>query len=435
MVTRSRAVDVATVRLWGRDVGAVYWDAAARVAAFEYMPDFQKSDIELAPLMMPLGPSIYRFAELAKTSFRGMPGLLADSLPDDFGNALIRQWLVREGRDLADFSPVEQLCYIGQRGTGALEFRPARRQVAGGSVPIELGTLVDLAAQVLANRDAMEFSLGSNDAQALDDILRVGTSAGGARAKAVVAWNPKSGQMRSGQVRAPAGFEYWILKFDGVENREHGLHDPQGYGKTEYAYYLMAVAAGIEMMPCRLYEENGRSHFMTRRFDRLDNGDKIHMQSLFAMLHLDNQLPGAHGYEQALDVIEKLGIGFDALEEQFRRMAFNVIGRNQDDHTKNIAYLMDKDGKWRLSPAFDLVFSWNPAGDWTRHHQMSINGKRDDFVTDDLLAVGRRFGLRQSGEILQQVRDAVSQWPEFASQAGVDEKTANRIRSNQRLSL
>lgn len=435
MVARSRRVDVATIRLWDRDIAAAYWDDEAKVAAFEYMPDFQSSAIELAPLMMPLGPRVYRFPELARTSFRGLPGLLADSLPDDFGNALIRQWLVREGRDAADFSPVEQLCYIGLRGTGALEFRPARRQVSGGSVPLDLGTLVDLAGEVLAQRDAMQFTLGPDDAEALDDILRVGTSAGGARAKAVVAWNPKNGQMRSGQVKAPPGFEYWILKFDGVENREHGLSDPQGYGKTEYAYYLMAVAAGIDMMPCRLYQENGRSHFMTRRFDRTSNGDKVHMQSLYAMLHLDNQLPGAHSYEQAFDVIDRLGIGRAALEEQFRRMAFNVVGRNQDDHTKNIAYLMDKDGQWRLSPAFDVVFSWNPAGDWTRHHQMSINGKRDDFVTDDLLAVGRRFGLRRSDEILQQVRDAVSQWPEFASQAGVDEKTANRISSNQRLSL
>lgn len=435
MVARARAVDVATVRLWGHDIGAVFWDDSSKVGAFEYMPAFQQSGIELAPLMLPLGGKIHRFPELAKTSFRGMPGLLADSLPDDFGNALIRQWLVREGRESADFSPVEQLCYIGQRGTGALEFRPARRQVAGGSVPLELSSLIDLASKVLEQRDTMQFSLGNDAAGALDDILRVGTSAGGARAKAVVAWNPKSGELRSGQVKAPGGFEYWILKFDGVENREHGLRDPQGYGKTEFAYYLMAVAAGIEMMPCRLYEENGRSHFMTRRFDRHDNGDKIHVQSLFAMLHLDNQLPGAHSYEQAMDVIERLGMGNVALEEQFRRMAFNVVGRNQDDHTKNIAYLMDKDGKWRLAPAFDVVFSWNPAGDWTRYHQMTINGKRDDFETDDLLAVAGRFGIRRGEQLLQQVREAISRWPEFASQAGVDAQTSQRIRDNQRQSI
>jgi serine/threonine-protein kinase HipA len=435
MVAGSRIVDVATVRLWGHDIGAVFWDDASNVGAFEYTDEFQRSGVELAPLTMPLGPRIYRFPELARSSFRGLPGLLADSLPDDFGNALIRQWLIREGRDEANFSPVEQLCYIGQRGTGALEFRPARRQVAGGSVPLHLGSLVDLAGDVLAQRDALSYSLGVDDAQALDDILRVGTSAGGARAKAVVAWNPKSGALRSGQVKAPAGFEYWILKFDGVENREHGLADPRGYGKTEFAYYLMARDAGIDMMPCRLYEENGRSHFMTRRFDRLDNGDKVHMQSLFAMMHLDNQLPGAHSYEQAMAAIERLGIGKLALEEQFRRMAFNVIGRNQDDHTKNIAFLMNQDGRWTLAPAFDVVYSWNPAGDWTSHHQMTINGKRDDFSSSDLLAVASRFDIRRGDETLQQVRDAVARWPDYASVAGVDEATSNRIRAGQRLSL
>jgi serine/threonine-protein kinase HipA len=435
MVAGSRIVDVATVRLWGHDIGAVYWDDASNVGAFEYTAEFQRSGVELAPLMMPLGPRIHRFPELARSSFRGLPGLLADSLPDDFGNALIRQWLIREGRDEENFSPVEQLCYIGQRGTGALEFRPARRQVSGGSGPLHLGSLVDLAGDVLAQRDALSYSLGVDDAQALDDILRVGTSAGGARAKAVVAWNPKSGELRSGQVKAPTGFEYWILKFDGVENREHGLADPQGYGKTEFAYYLMARDAGIDMMPCRLYEENGRSHFMTQRFDRLDNGDKVHMQSLYAMMHLDNQLPGAHSYEQAMVAIERLGIGKAALEEQFRRMAFNVIGRNQDDHTKNIAYLMNKDGRWKLAPAFDVVYSWNPAGDWTSHHQMTINGKRDDFSSSDLLAVADRFGIRHGEELVQKVREAVSRWPEFASKAKVDETTSNRIKAGQRLSL
>ena len=435
MVAASPVVDVATVRLWGHDIGAVYWDDAAKLGAFEYTAEFQRSGIELAPLTMPLGSRIYRFPELARTSFRGLPGLLADSLPDDFGNALIRQWLVREGRDESTFSPVEQLCYIGQRGTGALEFRPARRHVSGGSVPLQLGSLVELAGVVLSQRDALSYSLAGDDEQALDDILRVGTSAGGARAKAVIAWNPKSGELRSGQVKAPAGFQYWILKFDGVENREHGLADPQGYGKTEFAYYLMARDAGIDMMPCRLYEENGRSHFMTQRFDRLDNGDKVHMQSLYAMMHLDNQLPGAHSYEQAMAAIERLGIGKAALAEQFRRMAFNVIGRNQDDHTKNVAFLMGKDGRWKLAPAFDVVYSWNPIGDWTSRHQMSINGKRDDFSSSDLLAVAARFGIRHAEEIMQQVRDAVSRWPEFASKANVDEATSNRIKAGQRLFL
>ena len=314
----SRKVDVAQVLLWGHRIGAVYWDAAENVAAFEYEPDFQESGIEVAPLTMPLSPRIYRFPSSSGTSFQGLPGLLADSLPDDFGNAIIDQWLVREGRDVADFSPVERLCYIGQRGTGALEFRPATRRAPRGSVALEIGSLVDLAQDVLSRRDGLQVQM-HDDGKALDDILRVGTSAGGARAKAVVAWNPDNDELRSGQVRAPRGFQYWLLKFDGVANRGHGLRDPQGYGKIEYAYHRMALAAGIEMMPCRLLQENGRSHFMTLRFDRHPDGEKIHMQSLFAMSHLDNQVPGAHSYEQALHVIRQLDLPPESLQRPQRR--------------------------------------------------------------------------------------------------------------------
>ena len=422
----ARKVDVAQVLLWGHRIGAVYWDPADNVAAFEYEPDFQGSGIEIAPLMMPLSPRIYRFQSLSGTSFQGLPGLLADSLPDDFGNAIIDQWLVREGRDVADFSPVERLCYIGQRGTGALEFRPATRRAPRGSVALEIGSLVDLAQEVLSRRDGLKVQVGG-DGKAFDDILRVGTSAGGARAKAVVAWNPDTDEMRSGQVKAPAGFQYWLLKFDGVANREHGLSDPQGYGKIEYAYYRMALAAGMQMMPCRLLQENGRSHFMTLRFDRHADGEKIHMQSLYAMSHLDNQLPGAHSYEQALQVIRQLDMPRKSLQEQFRRMVFNVVARNQDDHTKNIAFLMDKDGEWRLAPAFDVIYAFNPSGAWTSSHQMSINGTRDDFALDDLLRVAERFSVETPERIIGEVEHAVSGWSGFAESAGVAENAAAKI--------
>lgn len=423
-------VDVAEVRLWDRAIGAVYWDDEAGLAAFEYTPAFQKSGIELSPLMMPLGSRVYRFPELARSSFKGLPGLLADSLPDDFGNAIIDQWLVREGRDKASFNPVERLCYIGRRGMGALEFRPATRTTPKGSVPLEVEHLVELAQHILDLRDGLRIRLkgGATDyTEALDDILRVGTSAGGARAKAVIAWNPASGEIRSGQLNAPEGFEYWILKFDGVENRERGVRDPQGYGRIEYAYYLMAVAAGITMSECRLLEENGRSHFMTRRFDRNTAGEKVHMQSLYALAHLDNQLPGAHSYEQAFQVMQTLRMAAPDISEQFRRMVFNVVARNQDDHTKNIAYLMDKKGRWRLSPAFDMIYAWNPEGAWTRAHQMSVNGQRDRITRADISAVAEKYSVRNSQQIIEQVLTACADWPTYAADAGVDSPASKRI--------
>lgn len=429
-------VTTAEVFLWGRQIAAVYWDSERHESAFEYAPEFQKSGIELAPLHMPLGPQIFRFPALRNSSFNGLPGLLADSLPDDFGNAVIDQWLLREGRNRADFNPVERLCYIGQRGMGALEFRPAIRNTTRGSVPIEVAALTELAQNVLDLRDGLKIRLGGSEesyAKSLDEILRVGTSAGGARAKAVIAWHPDTNEMRSGQVQADPGFEYWMLKFDGVSNREHGIRDPAGYGKIEFAYFLMARYAGLQMAECRLLHEHGRSHFMTRRFDRLDNGDKMHMQSLYALAHLDNQLPGAHSYEQAFDVMHRLSLTANEFTEQFRRMVFNVLARNQDDHTKNIAYLMDKDGRWQLSPAFDVIYSWNPNGEWTSRHQMSINGLRDDFHLSDLLSVATQYRVRNPKGIVAQVADAVSRWPEFADEAGIDSAAAENIAAAHRI--
>ena len=431
MAVVGQRVDVARVRLWGHDIGAVYWDDDAGLGAFEYEPKFQTSGIELAPLMMPLGSRIYRFPGHAGTSFHGLPGLLADSLPDDFGNAVIDQWLAREGRDRKSFSPVERLCYIGLRGTGALEFRPATRNAPRGSVPIEIDALVELAGRVLRQRDGLQVAPDAE--HAMDDILRVGASAGGARAKAVIAWNPETNEIRSGQVKAPAGFEYWLLKFDGVDNKEHGVHDPQGYGLIEHAYYKMAVAASIEMAECRLLHEGNRSHFMTRRFDRDPDGEKRHMQSLAAMAHLDHQMSGAHSYEQAMQVITDLRMPIAALEQQYRRMVFNVIARNQDDHTKNIAFLMDKEGVWSLAPAFDMIYAYNPDGAWTSRHQMTINGKRDEFTIEDLDAVAELFHIRTARDCISEVRDAVARWPDFARNSGVSDEASQRIAGKHRL--
>ncbi|MEX2451278.1 MAG: type II toxin-antitoxin system HipA family toxin [Rhodospirillales bacterium] len=429
----------AEVRLWGRAIGAVTWDADAGLAHFEYQPAFAKSGIEVAPVVMPLDDRIYSFPALPRETFHGLPGLLADSLPDDFGNALIDAWLAREGRSPESFDPVQRLCYTGDRGMGALEYLPSRGPSATRSEEIDVQALVTLASEILTRRNRLQGSFAAPDREkSLQEILRVGTSAGGARAKAIVAWNPKTDEVRSGQVDASRGFSYWLLKFDGVSgNKDKELEDPAGYGLIEYAYYKMALAAGIDMKECRLLEENGRSHFMTRRFDRTESGQKIHMQSLGAMAHFDFKKPGAYSYEQALQIIRRLGMSADSVEEQFRRMAFNIIGRNQDDHVKNIAFLMDQAGSWSLSPAYDVTYSYNPSGAWTGSHQMSLNGKRDNFDLEDFKACARTASLKRgrAEEILSDVRNAVLKWSGFAEDAGVANDAAGKIANAHRTDI
>ncbi|MDD2764406.1 MAG: type II toxin-antitoxin system HipA family toxin [Opitutaceae bacterium] len=433
MPRRLHRVTVATVQLWGREVGAVAWNDDQQVASFEYTDAFIRSGLDIAPLMMPPRRGIFSFPALNRETFRGLPGLLADSLPDRFGNRLIDLWLQQQGRAVSNFTPVERLCYIGSRGMGALEFKPALTREPRQSAPLEVAELAALARDILAERSHLAVNLQSHEGQALGTIIRVGTSAGGARAKAVIAWNPRTQEVRSGQVAAPEGFESWILKFDGVQDKELG--DPQGFGRIEYAYHHMAVAAGIEMAECRLLEEGGRAHFMTRRFDRAGQGGKIHMQSLCALGHYDFNLPGAHGYEQALTTIQQLGLGYDALRTMFRRMAFNLIARNQDDHTRNIAFLMDPTGRWRLAPAFDLIWAYNSEGVWTSRHQLRVNGKQDGFVREDLLVVARQFGIKDGPAIVDEVGAAVSRWPEYAKTAGVSAPLIRRIGETHRRDL
>ena len=424
-------VETADIVLWGNVIGAVSWDATRNVGAFQYDKNFQRSGIEVAPLTMPLGPTIYRFPDLAANSFKGLPGMLADALPDKFGNMLIDEWLLRSGRAAVSFSPVERLCYIGVRGMGALEFKPAFESKARYSTPVDVAHLVELANQALAEKESLKTRIGKADSAkltAMRDILRVGTSAGGARAKAIVAWNEATGEVRTGQVKAPPGFGYWLIKFDGVTgNKDKELNDPMGFGKLEYAYHLMAKAAGIGMSECRLFEENGRHHFMTRRFDRGPDGQKAFMQTLCGIAHYDFNQAGAYSYEQALDVCERLKLEREERVQLYRRMVFNVLARNQDDHTKNIAFMMDKSGRWSLSPAYDVSYSYNPLGEWTSKHQMSINGKRDDFTRDDLHAVAKRFRLGSRiaiDKVLEEVDAAVKKWKKFAKAGGVSEAMA-----------
>jgi serine/threonine-protein kinase HipA len=430
---------IARVQLWGRTIGAVLLAEGRDVAAFQYDADFARSGIELSPLMMPLSGRVYEFPALARNTFHGLPGLLADSLPDKFGNALIDAWLATRGRTPEGFNAVERLCYTGTRGMGALEFSPVLGPKSRRASKVEIDALVRLAGEVLAHRGDLQGHFHeAGKEEALRDILSVGTSAGGARAKAVIAWNRMTDEVRSGQIAAGEGFEYWLLKFDGVAgNKDKELEDPKGYGAIEYAYHLMARAAGITMSECRLLEENERRHFMTRRFDRLAAGAKLHMQSLCALAHFDFNQAGAYSYEQALLTIRQLKLPMAAVEEQFRRMVFNVVARNQDDHVKNIAFLMNQQGEWSLAPAFDVTYSYNPSGSWTATHQMTLNGKRDGFALADFEACAKAALMKRgrAATIIEEVREAVKHWPEFAAEAKLSGKWQNKIQKTHRLSF
>jgi serine/threonine-protein kinase HipA len=429
-------VNVAEVRLWGQRVGAVALDGD--VGVFEYDADFLKLGLDIAPITMPLeearsGHTLHSFPALNPETFKRLPGLLADTLPDKFGQAIVNAWLARQGRSPDDFSIIERLCYTGARAMGALEFVPPVISHLDQVVAVDIDEMVSLVHAIISHRQRIDVTL-TNDEQtnksALLDILRIGTSAGGARAKAVIAYNEDTGAVMSGQAEAPEGFDHWLLKFDGASDIELG--ETAGFGRIEYAYYRMAQAAGIDMTESRLLEENGRAHFMTRRFDRID-GNKLHLQSLCAMAHYDFNMAGAYGYEQVLMIMRKIKLSKKAQLQLYRRMVFNVMARNQDDHTKNIAFLMNREGEWSLSPAFDMTYSHNPAGKWTNRHQMTVNGKRDGFTQEDLLAVAASSDLRGAGKVLQEVLDAVRQWPDFAGQAGVEEKRIRHITEQHRV--
>ncbi len=432
MAKSLRKVRAANVFLWGKIVGAVAWNETAQFASFEYAPSFLRDGFDISPITMPRRAGIFSFPALNRKTYNGLPGLLADSLPDRFGNALIDIWLSRQGRAKEDFSPVERLCYIGTRGIGALEFRPPLSGGSSKSVPIEIAKLTGLAQKVLDDRAGLMVNL-DDPGEAMNTIIRVGTSAGGARAKALISWNRNTNEVRSGDVPPPAGFESWILKFDGIHDQMLG--ESKGYGRIEYAYHQMAADAGIQMSECRLFQEGGRAHFMTKRFDRKESGEKMHMQSLCGLEHYDFNAAGEYGYEQAFMTIQKLNLGYATLAEMFRRLVFNILARNQDDHTRNIAFLMDSTGRWELSPAFDLTWAYNSSGIWTNQHQMSVNGKRDGFKRSDVLDPARKFGIKNAGEILDRVLEIVSRWPQYAHVAGVSTSQAKSIAATHRLLL
>lgn len=404
-------VKLAKVYIWGEYAGAVLWNDNTATATFEYAPSFSKNGWDLSPLTMPIGNSSpYSFGGLSKDTFMGLPGLLADALPDAYGKALLDRWLATLGRTFAN--PVERLCYQSKRSMGALEFVPAQDDYLDQSSVIEVRSLVEVASKVLSNKSELDTNLKSDTKEALINIIKVSTSAGGQRAKAVVAYNDETGDVRSGQIDAPKDFSHWLLKLDGVTNK--ALGDPQHYGKIEYVYYKMALNAGLEMTECRLLRENGRAHFMTKRFDRINGNEKLHMQTLCGLAHYDYKMLHAYSYEQAFQVMRRLRLPYGQAEQMFRRMVFNVIARNQDDHTKNISFLMDKTGTWKLSPAYDVSWAYNPIGEWTSHHQMSVNNKWDNIARTDLMAVAEAMHIKRANDIINEICNAISMWPMIA---------------------
>ena len=434
-----KKIDTAIVKLWGDIVGAISWLDDRDYGVFEYEKDFLKKGLDVSPIMMSLhdaraGDGKFAFSSLNKDTFLGLPGMLADALPDKFGNSIIDAWLARSGRDSSSFSPVERLCYTGKRSMGALEFSPTAIGKLDAPVAVEISELVKLAQEVMNQRKVLNVKVGGNDhenADAILDILRIGTSAGGARPKAVIAMNDE-GKVMSGQADVPKGYDYWLLKFDGVTDLELG--EPGGYGRIEYAYYLMAKDAGIDMTQCKILEENGRAHFMTKRFDRI-GGNKQHMQSLCGIAHYDFNMAGGYSYEQAFEVMRKLRLSKAEATQQYRRMLFNIIARNQDDHTKNISFLMGANGKWQLSPAYDVTYSHNPSGKWTNQHQMSVNGKRDNFTKEELIATGKSISITRPEEIINEVISTVDQWMAYADKANVKKSISLNIKKQHRTKL
>lgn len=408
-------VDVARVKMFGMNIGTFKWDDTYDMARFEYDEHFVGKGLEPSPLMMPVKQGrIYSFGNLNRDVFYGLPGMLADSLPDTYGRALFDKWLSMVGRTSGN--PIETLCFLGQRCMGALEFEPATGPVTT-DMKIEIDSLVEVAKEALSKKEEFGTNLDADRKAAIAEILRLGTSAGGQRAKAVIAYNKETGEMRSGQVQAPTGFDYYLIKLDGV-SAEAGFKETENFGRLEFSFSLLAKECGIEMTECALIEENGRAHFLTKRFDRV-NGNKIHMQTLCGIAHYDFHLRRAYSYEQAFNVMRRLRLPYSQAEEMFLRMVFNVVIRNQDDHTKNISFLMDNAGKWRLSPAYDLGFAYNPKGAWTNTHQMSINGKFDDITRKDLQAFAISNNIKNANEIIDKVCEVTSKWPEMAKNCGV----------------
>lgn len=426
-------VDVAEVKIWGELAGAVRWDESKQLASFQYDKKFLTKGYDLSPIKMPIknGDRIYSFPELRKgkdeqtDTFKGLPGLLADALPDKYGNQLINVWLAQNGRPPNSMNPVEQLCFIGARGMGALEFEPAQLNAEKKIFAIEVKSLVEFAQKILSNREGFDVNLRKDEQKAMSEILEIGTSAGGVRPKAVIAFNKKTGEVRSGQTIAPKGFDHWLLKLDGVSDAQFG--SSHGFGRVEYAYYLMARDCKIQMMECQLLEENGRAHFMTKRFDREGNDIKHHIQTFCGIQHYDyNNLYG-YSYEQLFQTMRTLKMTYPEAEQMFRRMAFNVMATNYDDHTKNFSFRLKQHGKWELSPAYDVCYSYDSKNVWVSQHSLSINGKHKEINKPDLLTVAKANNIKKGEKIIKEIKETVCNWPEYADKAKVSSELKGSI--------
>lgn len=431
-------IDAAYIHLWGKRVGAIAWDAATHIGSFEFEPSFLSQNLDLAPLKMPISQArgrVFSFPELSQSNtFKGLPGLLSDVLPDKYGNTLINAWLAQQGRPTNSLNPVETLCFIGKRGMGALEFEPAEPQTGAASTKIEMNHLVHIAQEIMLGRKEFQTNLSADEQKALAQILKIGTSAGGARAKALIGFNAQTGEVRSGQAEAPKGFTHWLIKFDGVVDTQLSLGDgplgtSNGYGRVEMAYYKMALASGIDMMESRLLEEHGRAHFMTKRFDRMPDQGKLHVQSFCGMQHVDFTEISAYSYEQLFQTMRMLRLSYPEAEQLFRRMVFNVLARNCDDHTKNFAFTMNQSGEWHLSPAYDICHAYRPGSPWVSRQSLSVNGERDQISHQDLLAVAKSMNIKKPAQIVDEIKTQVKRWEYFAKEQQVPTKLLKAIQS------
>lgn len=429
-------ITTAYVKIWGKLVGAVAWDPEEQLGSFEYDPSFLELKWDLAPIKMPIsnGPTIYSFPKLRVTStedydtFKGLPGLLADMLPDKYGNQLLNTWLAQQGRTSESMNPVEQLCFIGSRGMGALEFEPTVFKSRKRSYSIEVDSLVTMSKRMLSKREDFKTNLTAEEEKAMVDILKIGTSAGGARPKAVIAYNEKTGDVKSGQANAPKGYEHWLIKLDGVSDTQLGAST--GYGRVEMAYYQMALDCGIAMMESRLLEENGRAHFMTKRYDRSANNTKHHIQTWCGMSHFDFNDIRSFSYEQLFQTMRELGLYYIEAEQMFRRMVFNVLARNCDDHTKNFAFMLEEGGEWKLSPAYDICHAYRPGSYWVSQHTLSINGKRKNITIEDLMIVAKSMNIKKAKSIIQDIDEIVRGWRDYAAMYKVEKAKMKAIQAS-----
>lgn len=423
-------MDVAYVNLWNKRVGAILWDDESGLGSFEFEPKFIEQGLDVSPVVMPLEDAegqVFKFPEhLRSATFKGLPGLIADVLPDKYGNSLINSWLARQGREPGSMNAVETLCFIGRRGMGALEFEPAVHPGNGTATKLEVSELIDLASKILSDREEFRGALSNDDEKALINILKVGTSAGGARAKALIAYNPQTGEVRSGQASAPKGFSHWLIKFDGIYDSQFGA--TSGYGRVEMAYYNMARAAGLDMSDCQLFEENGRAHFMTKRFDRISGSEKLHVQSWCGLTHRDFNNINQYGYEELFGTMRRLGLPYLQAEQMFRRMVFNVLARNCDDHTKNFSFTMDKSGIWQLAPAYDVCHAYDPTSKWVSHHCLSISGKRIEITIDDMLTLAKEMNIKNALSIIKEIKSVVADWDRYAAAVGVNSNLGQSIK-------